>query len=188
MAFTTSKSLLSRIKAGDELGWEQFHEAYSPLIRLRGGDLGLGGADLDDLAQNVVLSVFEGRSVFRYDPAKGRFRDYLRRIISNKAVDIIRRKAAGPVELDPEAVIADERDDLKGKWDEEWREHVLRQSLDELRRQVEPATFQAFDLYAVKGLPGRRVAEILGVSEESVYTTKNRCMARLKLIVKELED
>ena len=41
MAFTTKKSLLARVRAGDEVSWNEFYETYRPLILLCGRDCGL---------------------------------------------------------------------------------------------------------------------------------------------------
>ena len=36
MAFTTRKSLQAKVRAGDEVSWREFYEAYRPLILLWG--------------------------------------------------------------------------------------------------------------------------------------------------------
>ena len=41
MAFTTKKSLLAKVRAGDEVSWREFYDAYRPLILLCGGDFNL---------------------------------------------------------------------------------------------------------------------------------------------------
>lgn len=40
MAFTTRKSLLAKVRAGDEVSWSDFYTAYKPLIYLCGNDHG----------------------------------------------------------------------------------------------------------------------------------------------------
>ena len=84
MAFTTRKSLLSKIKQGDEISWEEFYASYRPLILLRAGDLGLTQTEKDDLVQIVMSEFFKGSRDFQYDRGKGRFRDYLKSIINNQ--------------------------------------------------------------------------------------------------------
>ena len=76
--------------------------------------------------------------------------------------------------------------DLERRWEEEYRQHVLREALALVRAQVEPGTYQAFDLYALQGVDAREVARFLGVSVSVVYTCKNRVLKRLRPLVQEL--
>ena len=51
MAFTTRKSLLAKVRAGDEVSWSDFYTAYKPLIYLCGNDCGLNNAEKEELVQ-----------------------------------------------------------------------------------------------------------------------------------------
>lgn len=77
-------------------------------------------------------------------------------------------------------------DDLERHWEQEYRDHVLREALAAVRQQVEPTTFQAFDLYAMQGVDARDVARFLGVSPSAVYVAKSRVLERWKTIVREV--
>ncbi len=190
MAFSTSKSLLSKISVGDEIGWEEFYRNYAPLIWLRGGDLGLYKGEKQDLIQDVMLTMFTIAGKFKYDREKGRFRDYLRTIIDRRAVDIIRRRdQAIPVGEDilriKDKLVSAEQDD---RWLAEWKTHVLNQALVELKSALEPITYQIFELYALKGWTPGRVQDFLKVSKSSVYTAKSRAVDKLIEIVRKLES
>ena len=190
MAFSTRKSLLSRIRAGDEFGWEEFYLTYLPLIRIRGRDHGLSLSETDELVQNTVLAIFDGRDKFHYDRTKGKFRNFLRRVIDCRAVDIMRGRHYERKEALPEDdSLPEEREtELERLWDDEWKEHVLSESLKELRTQIEPETYQAFEFYALKGMSGKKVAEFLGVSEDVVYVARHRAVAKLKEIIKNIGE
>jgi len=190
MAFSTNTSLLSSIKAGDEFCWVEFYQTYLPLIRMRGRDHGLSLSETDELVQNTVLAVFNGMDKSSYDPAKGRFRDFLRKIIDCRAVDIIRnRHYERNNPLPEDDVIPDERQsELECRWDDEWKDHVLKESLKELKAQIEPETYQAFEFYALKGMSGKEVAEFLGISEDMVYVYRYRAVAKLRDIVKKIGE
>ena len=70
MAFSTKKSLLSRIRVGSEIGWYEFYRTYFPLIMLRGGDFNLTGIEKDELVQEVLIVIFKNSRIFLYDPQK----------------------------------------------------------------------------------------------------------------------
>lgn len=57
-----------------------------------------------------------------------------------------------------------------------------------LKTKVEPSTFLAYEMYAVKGMPVTEVAKCLDMTQANVYLAKSRCLERLSEIIRELED
>lgn len=200
MAFTTRKSLLARVREGGEVPWSEFYATYKPLILLCGGDCGLDDDEKDELVQNVMREIFAkdiiGKYdpehvpddvVFRHDPARGRFRHYLRQIIRNQARKIVRERRNAEVPLDNDSDKLTD-DPLEAAWDNEWRRHVMNMAVAELKDRVQPETYVAFEMYALQNRPAQEVAAFLNISVASVYTAKNRCAAALREIVKNLEE
>jgi RNA polymerase sigma-70 factor (ECF subfamily) len=187
MAFTTRSSLLARLRDdGDEV-WGEFTRAYTPILMRFAERLGLQGQDVDEVVQGVLVDFFQARQRFTYDRGKGRFRDYLKKAVVSKLGKLLRqaRRAGTPVEELPEPLV---EGDLEQRWEDEYRQHVLREALALVRAQVEPRTYQAFDLYALQGMDARKVARFLGVSVSVVYTCKNRVLERLRPLVQELME
>jgi RNA polymerase sigma-70 factor (ECF subfamily) len=58
---------------------------------------------------------------------------------------------------------------------------------EQVRPQVEDATWQAFWQTAVQGKRGKEVARTLGMTVAAVYLAKSRVLARLKEKVQELQ-
>ena len=192
MAYTTKRSLLSKIDKGNEVGWHEFYKTYAPLIWVRGGDRGLKAEEKETLIQDVCISVFNGGQ-FNYAPEKGRFRDFLKTIIDRRAYDLLRKRYNANAREVVTEKIGELLDDaspseLEDIWDKEWRDHVMNQSLIELKAEIAPNTFQAFELYALKGWSAAKVAKFTGMSENSVYVSKNRALSKLKAIVNQLKD
>ncbi len=185
MGYTTKKSLLDAIQRGDEISWFDFYETYRPLILLRGHDFHLNGNELEELCQQVIIDIFKLGSKFKYDPAKGKFRDYLRRVISHNAIDLLRKR---PKLQNLEEETIPFYDPPAKKWDEEWYNHILFQALAILRTQLELVTYQAFELYALKQLPAEKVAAFLNININMVYVAKSRAMQKLKPIIKKLKE
>lgn len=202
MAFTTKKSLLAKVRAGDEVSWAEFYATYKPLILLCGQDCTLTPDENDELVQQVMSEIFRKDIVGKYDPdhipddvvfhydqSRGRFRHYLRGIIRNQALKIL-RKRDGVVELnDPAQQIAEPAVDIWDElWDEEWKRHVLAMALTELKGHVQPETYVAFEMYALQERSVQEVADFLNLSVAAVYTAKSRCIAALKEIISKLEE
>ncbi|MCQ2377670.1 MAG: hypothetical protein MJ016_00465 [Victivallaceae bacterium] len=202
MAFTTNKSLLARVRAGDEISWREFYDAYKPLIYLCGGDCGLTQDEKEELVLQVMAEIFRKDIVgkydpehipehlsFQYTPEKGRFRHFLRKIIRNQAIRIYhRRKSHLPLDAETASDELPSSDEWGNIWETQWRKHVMAMAMTELKTKVRPETYIAFEMYAVQNRPVNEVADFLNLSLSSVYTAKSRCIATLKEIIAKLEE
>ena len=198
MAFTTKKSMLARVRRGDEISWKEFYDTYRPLIYLVGKDCGLEPAENEELVQNVMCEIFRKDIVGKYDPdhvpdhvsfqhdeSKGRFRHYFRGIVRNQALKIYHsRWSFKMLEEVPEPVYCQRFDT---SWNDNWRSHMLNQAMTELRQRVRPSTYSAFELYTLQERPVKEVAKVLNLSVDSVYVAKNRCVAALRQIIAKIE-
>lgn len=199
MAFTTKKSLLAKVRAGDEVSWREFYDAYRPLIFLCGSDCSLTHDENEELVQKVMCEIFQKDIVgkydpenipenvsFKYDPERGRFRHYLKKIVHHQAVKIYRkRRAYSPLDEVPEMPAQESFDTI---WNDEWRRHLLNMAMAELKCRVRPDTFVAFEMYAVQNRTVSEVCRFLNIPAASVYTAKSRCIGKLKEIIANLED
>lgn len=200
---TTRRSLLCRVRRGDEISWQEFYDAYRGLICGCGKDCGLAAAEIDELLQNVMCEIFQrdilkkfasddsdDDYVFVHDKTKGRFRHYMRGIVRFQAYKIMRARK-NDVRVDDEdnhlqlTCSDDQWDDI---WNCEWQRHVLNMALEELRGRVQADTYVAFEMYALQNRPVQEVAEFLDISVSAIYTAKSRCVAVLKEAIKELEE
>jgi RNA polymerase sigma-70 factor, ECF subfamily len=181
MAPTTRSSLLARLREDGEDAWEEFVRLYTPLLERVAERLSLRGQDVDEVVQGVLVTLFQNRECFTYARARGRFRAYLRQVTVSTLTRLLReaRRGGTPMAELPESVA---EDDLERRWEEEY------QALAQVRREIEPATYQAFDLYALQGTDAREVARFLGISVASVYTSKSRVLERLRPLVRRLMD
>ena len=79
-------------------------------------------------------------------------------------------------------------DDWEKVWNEEWKHLAVNMALEMLKGCVEPKTYQAFHMNAIQGRPVQEVATFLGMSKESVYQHKHRCLEILKKTIPNLEE
>lgn len=183
----TRATLLERIRNGsDPVAWEDFFARYWRLVFFFARRRGCGEHTAEEIVQDVMTTVFQKRDVFRYDPAKGRFRDWLATVVRNQ-VAAHRRAPAQRVrgrggdsegEAVPEkAAPAESADDV---WEQAFERTLLAALLDVVRRQVEPTTFQAFELTALGELSGAEVAAVTGLSRNAVYLARRTVLERLK--------
>jgi RNA polymerase sigma-70 factor (ECF subfamily) len=178
---------------GDRAAWAEFNARYRPPVLAVARRLGLQDADAEDVAQETMAAFVQAYREDRYAREQGALGQWLRGIARNKVRDALRKRGREPLPLADrtdgtgrlERIEDPER--LDALWDEEWEKAVLRQCLDEVRREVEPRTYEAFLLVALRAWPARRVAAHLQISEEVVYQAKSRVLARVRELLPQLE-
>ncbi len=86
----------------------------------------------DDLAQDFAVRFLAGRFESA-DRDRGRFRDFLKRSLSNLATDYFRRKSAERKSLQEFSSQPAKSSDVAPGFDDMWREEVLKQAWESLR-------------------------------------------------------
>jgi len=182
----TRQSLLLRAQAGDGGAWKDLTALYRPLIvgwLLRQG---VPAHEVDDLVQDILLSVVRSLPTFSHSGRRGAFRAWLRNITRHRACDFWRarepRAAATGDSGVAEALrqLEDPDSELNRRWDEEHDRHVLGCLLDLIEVEFEPTTVQAFRRVALEEAPSAEVAGELGLSVGAVYMAKSRVLKRLR--------
>jgi RNA polymerase sigma factor (sigma-70 family) len=180
---STSATLLAKLREPDDaLAWQEFARRYTRLIWWFGKDAGLGPQDAEDLVQEVLSDFARQAATFQYDPAKGRFRGLLRTIAQRRLIDMLRGKKL-LVEARTNLEQLESADFVQHEWDRLEGMALILRSLTEVSKEIEPVTYQAFQLHVLEEWSVRKVADFLGISENSVYAAKSRVLARLRRLV-----
>jgi RNA polymerase sigma-70 factor, ECF subfamily len=182
----THQSLLVRAQAGDEGAWQNLTDLYRPLI---GGWLryqAVPAGEVDDLVQDILLSVVQKLSSFRHSGRRGAFRSWLRAIAHSRACDFWRARSRQVLASGDSGVaeilrqLEDADSELNRQWDEEHDQYVLRCLLDTMALEFEASTVQAFRRVALEGASSEEAAQELGLSVGAVYIAKSRVLHRLR--------
>lgn len=183
---TTHASLLARLgDGGDSTVWAEFCDRYEQLIRGFVRRQGIVGADADDVVQDVLLGLTRALPGFVYDPAKGKFRSYLKTAVLHAIFARSRQKR--PVRALGEGSTADvagpEESQSEQMWEDEWRQYHLRLAMRTIRAQFSASDLAAFDAYVGAGRDAAEVAADLGISLDRVYQAKSRILKRLGEVI-----
>lgn len=183
---TTSASLLERLRRADPSAsdWRRLHDLYAPLVRAWLARVPGLGAEADDLSQEVLAVLVRELPAFQRG-RDGSFRAWLRQVTVNRLRGWRRSLRRRPlVGLDPAddflARLEDPAGDLAREWDREYDRHVFERLLAAVRPDFEPATWAAFERFAVAGEKAKAVAEKLGTTEAAVVQAKARVLKRLR--------
>ena len=183
---STQPSIFSRLRASPEsTEWETFCDRYSAVVFSVAVAHGLTEPDARDTVQEVMLRLYKNMEQFRYDPARGRFRNYLYTMTLNVVRAQLAERSRRARPLDPAQLYAVHNP--KEIWEREWRANELRSGLQAVAREVEPKTFQAFQLFVLEEWPTEKVARFLGLSRQSVYQAKSRVIRKLRARLAETE-
>jgi RNA polymerase sigma factor (sigma-70 family) len=185
---STDSELLHRLMNGDAEGsWRDFLARYGTLIRGFARRQDFQAADCDDVLQEVLLGMSRVAPGFEYDRAKGKFRAYLKTIVIH-AISKTRCQKRGRPQLEQieETTRTALHDlDVEAMWEDEWRQHHLRQAMRVIRREFNEAEVVAFQTYAVEGHDAAEAAAETNMSVGYVYTIKSRILKRLKELVEQ---
>jgi len=183
---TTHASLLARLTQGSDRGaWAEFFDRYAELIRGFARRKNLQPAECDDVLQDVLIGLTKAMPDFTYDPARGKFRSYLKTAVIHAIYQRTRQKPGGIALGDIESqVVADESDaTVEESWEAEWRQYHLRLAMKTIAAEFSRTDREAFERYALRGEEALRTAEDLHVSIDQVYQAKSRILRRLSELI-----
>src|SRR6185503_14229266 len=144
----TRQSLLTRLRDWqDHDGWREFFDTYWRLIYRVARQAGLDDATSQDVVQNTFIYLSRRMPKFRYDPARGSFKSWLRRVTRSR-ISVFRRRAEAkepplpesPLEGDEmpvwEAVVDPAGDAVDEIWQREWEENLVKAALRRISSKV----------------------------------------------------
>jgi RNA polymerase sigma factor (sigma-70 family) len=184
-ASTTGTTLLVLLRdPRSPRAWEAFVDRYAPRILRWCLASGAQPADAEDVCQEILYKLARQIRI-PYDPARGSFRAWLKVLTRNTWADIRdRRRPRG--ELPRELV--DPSPSLEEVLDQEFLREVYEEARRRVRARVHPATWRAFELLALEGWSGARVADELQLGISAVYEARSRVKAMLAEEVRRLEQ
>ena len=187
----TSTTLLKGIANGENARWTEFVARYRPMM-LSYTKSHFPAVDADDAVQETLIALSNVISNYRYAPDEtGRFRNYLTGILRRKALkqcekaDKERTAKAELRELEDAGAAFGSLDD-SDSWKDAVLEIAMRQILDD--DNIPEKSKQIFQRLTVDGISPDEVAVAYGTSRNNVDKTKSRMIARLREIVRTLEE
>lgn len=183
----TSATLLERLRdRADAAAWQRLVDLYSPLLSGWLRRYSLQDADVDDLVQEVLVTVAREAPKFQHSGRRGAFRHWLRSILVNRLREFWRDRRLRPLATgDSEfAAMLDQLEDsdssLSHLWDQEHDQHIVRRLLALIEPQFAPSTWQAFRRVVLEGARPDTAAAELGLTVNAVFIAKSRVLQRLR--------
>ena len=157
--------------AGDMRSQKLLYERYKAAMFVHCLRYGADKSEAEDMLQEGFLKVF--RELHQYDMSRGMLGGWIRRVIINEALQMIRKKKINFVEMTPlhEDVIAND-------------DAVSQLGLKELLgfiQQLPTGYRTVFNMYVVDDMPHNEIADILQIS---VSTSKSQLFKAKQMLQK----
>jgi len=181
----TDPSLLRRIRERSAAtDWSVFVDRYGPSILAWCRGWGLQPADADDVAQTVLLKLFDAMRTFSYDPARS-FRAWLKTVAHHAWRDYVEKQrravqGSGDSECLQRLLAKESGDDLLRQLDEPFEQELLEEAMARVRERITARTWDVFYRLTFLQQSGRQVADALGIGIGAAYMAKNRVQDMLR--------
>ena len=201
MEWVTTSTILDDLRDHENRSvWDRFVARFRAPIVSFAQSMCLPHADAEDVAQEALLAFAESYRNGNYDPSKGRLSHWLFGIAFRQVQRIRARRARQEVQVPPAADGTPAEGDTSfwsglpdenvatASWNHTWERAVLEQCLEQVRQEVEPTTFRAFEKLALGGRPPAEVASELGITRNAAFIAKHRVLRRLRELQQEYEQ
>lgn len=166
--------LIARCRAGDRRAFKRIYELYSKAMYNVAYRITADEDDASDVLQEAFISAFDHLGIYRGDATFG---SWLKRIVVNKAINLIRKRKADRLPESDEWDIADETE-IEVEADDQTVERVKAAI-----RQLPEGYRTVLSLYLIEGYDHQEISEILSVSVSTSKSQLNRAKTRLKEIL-----
>ena len=181
---TISSGLLSGVRRRDGESWRRLVNVYGPLVYRWCRESGFQGHDAADVVQEVFCAVLGGIEDFRRSKKGDTFRGWLRTITNNKIRDAVRHRGRQPLVAggvdSPQfsKPVADPPSSCDSGLANDFG--LLARTLDSVRGDFSPTTWQAFHRATIEGHSAGEIAEDLKMTTKAVRQAKYRVLVRLR--------
>jgi RNA polymerase sigma-70 factor (ECF subfamily) len=169
--------LVERCKKGDTRSYETLYQQYSKAMFNTSLRIVNNASDAEDVLQEAFMDAFRFLGDFNY---KSTFGAWLKRIVINKSINVLRKRKVDLVDIDttPVADVVTE---------EVLDEENMQLKVAEVKKAVTllPNGYRTvLTLYLFEGYDHEEIAEIMRISESTVRTQYHRAKHKLLHIIK----
>jgi len=181
---------MERLKnSGDEKSWDEFNSVYRRYIYSIVKSMYVEESRIDDLIQDVLLSVWKALPGFEYNNGKGRFSSWLATITVNKVKSAKLQKSR---QLNREHKAYEQQNDLSSNeleqmFDKEWAAFLTQKAWENISRDLSETMRKCFEGF-MDGQKIKEIADNLDLPENTVSVYKKRVSTIMKREIHRLRE
>jgi len=170
--------LVEKCKKGDTRSYQTLYQQYAKAMYNTSLRILNNSSDAEDVLQEAFMDAFRYLNDFNY---KSTFGAWLKRIVINKSINILRKHKADLIDIDTTQVheVAN---------DETLDEENIQLKVEEVKKAVKllPNGYRTvLTLYLFEGYDHEEIAEIMRISESTVRTQYHRAKQKLLHIIQQ---
>lgn len=190
---TNSNLIASLVQGrGQAPAWPEFLAKYRRLLIRWCLRWGATPTEAEDVVQETMLKMHTRLGTYR-KVAGSAFRCWLKTVAYRCWLDvqetrIVRERSTDGLDAKMQLMTQEARDDLQQLFERLADEEILEMACLNLRRRVEPVSWQCFRMTYFEQVPGEKVAETLEMSLNAVYLTTSRLRKMLRGEIQAIES
>ena len=170
--------LVERCKQGHAPSYQQLYQQYAKAMFNTSLRIVNNRADAEDVLQEAFVDAFRSLNDFNY---RSSFGSWLKRIVVNKSIDVLRKRKVYFTELDEKTTEALVQDQEVDEEETEWKLDQVKKAIAKL-----PDGYRTvLSLYLLEGYDHEEISEIAGITHNTVRTQYIRAKQKLLNIIKE---
>lgn len=169
--------LIERCRIGDREAFYSIYKLYSKAMYNVGFRITGREDEAEDVLQEAFISAFRNLESYRGDASFG---SWLKKIVVNKAINVIKRKKMEPLPEDDRWDVPEEDTESFHKNDED------SMTVDRVKKaigQLPDGYRTVLSLYLLEGYDHEEIAGIMGISESTSKSQLNRAKGKLKALL-----
>ncbi len=188
MSYNMSSSLPRErlLDPHDREAWQEFEVRYKPVITAYARKAGCRQADIEDIAQNVIMTFLTALQNGKYDKDRGKLRAWLGKVAVTKTIDFLRCEnkkwarerpqpdGSGSRWINQQA--ATDGSQAVSLWRRLWHESVLKHIRVRIKQDLSQEDFAIYYLLVHDALTPSQAAAHLGIKRTRVYAVRRKCL------------
>lgn len=191
--WNTRLTLLQRAQDPDDnQAWEDFTRYYHKFVMVILHQMGVNENDKNDLAQEVLLSLWKSLPKLDFDSSRARFRTWMSSIIHRRVIDHYRKvhRRSNKIEKfrsEEELSESISQPEIEKLIQSEWEVYVVQTAMDRVSPIFSGKAMEVFKL-SMDNMPSDVIAEKLHLQRTSVNKLKNRVKDRLLKEIQQIKQ
>jgi RNA polymerase sigma factor (sigma-70 family) len=183
----TNATLLQRVKNQyDDRSWDEFNEYYRPYIFMIAKGLKIRHHDAVEISQMIMIKLWENLPDYDYDPNKGCFRSWLRRVATNSVYNYVGSKAYKQQSLnameETHVPISSKESftesEIEKLIDSEWETYIALMAWENIKSEFNANVQEVYN-QLVREIECETIAENIGIKRNTVYIYRKRIQEKL---------
>jgi len=189
--YNTRQTLIARIRNQyDDGSWEDFVYFYRVYIHTVVNRMGVADCDVEDIVQNVLLTLWQKLPDFEYQPARCKFRSWMNNVTRKKVLDYFRKRGRYQTKVEKAGKMGElgvELPDIYAIAEDEWKIHVSNIAWNNIKDDFDGKAIECFQLFR-EGKTVDQVCESLQLKSNSAYVLRKRVIDKLCREIRRLDE